>query len=179
MSEAREGYPTQSQLDYTFPIARGGEQQFACVVRQRSGMDAGMIDSGTRCIRHLRDSEQQDAVDAAYAIYERWIGQTGKRAHRDQEPDPSTPFTFTGDPLTESQINDLISAYLGSPKIEDDPREFSEGFLADILWKSNGISRDQVRAMWFDRVERGYRIAEAYASWRNTQEVNLKEQQPS
>ena len=69
--------------DYTHPIARTGEQQFAAVVRQRSGMDAGLIDSGTRDITHLSEADQQDAVNSAYAIYETWVRQTGKRAGRD------------------------------------------------------------------------------------------------
>lgn len=83
-SSERAGSTSEATMpDYTHPIARTGEQQFAAVVRQRSGMDAGCIDSGTRDITHLSDADQQDAVNSAYAIYETWVRQTGKRAGRD------------------------------------------------------------------------------------------------
>lgn len=47
--------------DLTLPIARSGEQQFACIMRNRSGMDAGEIDMGVRVfsIAKLCDGEKQ------------------------------------------------------------------------------------------------------------------------
>lgn len=70
--------------DYTLPIARTGEQQFAAIIRQRSGMDAGCIDMGVRDITWLCDADQQDAVNSAFAIYETLCDQTGKKAVRDK-----------------------------------------------------------------------------------------------
>ena len=69
--------------DYTRPIARTGEQQFACILRNRSGMDSGSIDFGARFIDELCPADQQDAVNAAYAVYEKWCRETGKKAARD------------------------------------------------------------------------------------------------
>ncbi len=63
--------------DYTLPIARSGEQQFGAIVRNRSGMDAGELDYGARDITHLHPSEQQDAVNAAYCLYQSFCNQTG------------------------------------------------------------------------------------------------------
>lgn len=80
-------YPVAPQAsprpDYTLPIARTGEQQFGCIMRQRSGMDAGCIDMGARRIDHLSEGDQQDAVDSAYSLYETFCSQTGMRAKRD------------------------------------------------------------------------------------------------
>jgi hypothetical protein len=69
--------------DYTLPIARTGEEQFAAVVRNRSGACAGDIDGATRDIRHLSKVDQRDAVESAYAIYETFCRQTSLRARRD------------------------------------------------------------------------------------------------
>lgn len=69
--------------DYTHPIARTGEQQFAVIVRNRSGESAGDIDCAIRDIKHLSKVDQLDAVEAAYAIYETFCSQTGFRARRD------------------------------------------------------------------------------------------------
>lgn len=77
----------------------------------------------------------------------------------------STPSQCTVGPLTNDQIRDLICAYLRSPNDADDPRNFSEGYLSDLLWATNRLNRDQVRALWFDAIERGHAIAEQYRSW--------------
>lgn len=44
-SQIKEREP-EHKPDYTLPIARSGEQQFACVLRNRSGQDSGEIDNG-------------------------------------------------------------------------------------------------------------------------------------
>lgn len=81
--------PTQHQkpakpLDgYTSPIARTGEQQFACILRNRSGESAGEIDFGARFINELSDREQQAAIESAYSVYLKWCSETGKKSHRD------------------------------------------------------------------------------------------------
>jgi len=75
------------QRDYTLPIARAGEQQFAAIVRQRSGMDAGCIDMAVRDISHLSDADKRDAVESAYSLYESWRDSAGIKARRDKSPD--------------------------------------------------------------------------------------------
>lgn len=70
--------------DYTLPIARAGEQQFACIMRERSGESAGCIDMGVRDSTILCDAEQQEIVDTAFAVYECFCDQTGKFAARDK-----------------------------------------------------------------------------------------------
>lgn len=67
------------------PIAREGEQQFACILRNRSGIDAGEIDFGLRDCTSLPDGEQQDVVDIAFALYSAACRQLNKRAKRDIE----------------------------------------------------------------------------------------------
>lgn len=67
----------EKKHDYTAPIARHGEEQFACILRQRSGFDAGNIDMGVRDIDHLAPAEQQDVVNTAYLIYEAYCQRTG------------------------------------------------------------------------------------------------------
>jgi hypothetical protein len=79
--------------------------------------------------------------------------------------DPSTPTPCTVGPLTDDQIRDLICAYLGNPNAEGDPRNFSEGYLRDLLWETNRLNLNQVRALWFDAIERGHAISEQYKSW--------------
>jgi hypothetical protein len=81
-SQVREPKP-EFAPDYTRPIARQGEQQFACIMRNRSGESAGRIDAGVRDVTILCDAEQQDVVDCAYAIYEMVCDQTKKKAGRD------------------------------------------------------------------------------------------------
>lgn len=67
----------KARPDYTLPIARTGEQQFAAIVRNRSGESAGEIDMGVRDVTFLHPSEQQDVVNTAYAIYDNLCRQTG------------------------------------------------------------------------------------------------------
>lgn len=76
-----------SQPNYELPIAREGEQQFACILRNRSGHDSGCIDMGVRDVTFLADGEQQDVVDTSFAIYETLCQQTNKKAKRDVEVD--------------------------------------------------------------------------------------------
>ena len=68
---------------YREPIARAGEQQFACILRNRSGIDAGSIDFGARFIDGLNANDQQDAIESAYSIYLKWCDETGMRSRRD------------------------------------------------------------------------------------------------
>lgn len=84
MSSGQVTKAASHKFDYTYPIARSGEPQYAAIMRQRSGMDAGSIDMGVRDVTHLCDGDQQDVVDSAFAIYETVCGQTGKKARRDQ-----------------------------------------------------------------------------------------------
>lgn len=70
--------------DFTLPIARSGEQQFAAIVRNRSGMDAGELDFGVRSFSEfLHPSERQKMSNTAYALYESVCEQTGVRATRE------------------------------------------------------------------------------------------------
>ena len=72
--------------DYTLPIARKGEQQFACILRNRSGTSSGEIDFGMRFIDHLCKGEQQDAIESAYSVYLNWCYRTGLRSIRENVP---------------------------------------------------------------------------------------------
>jgi len=78
--------------DYSLPIARTGEAQFACIVRNRSGIDAGLIDFGMRSIDHLCDADQQAAINSVFAVYEEWCRNTGKKALRDPTRDNKAEF---------------------------------------------------------------------------------------
>lgn len=70
--------------DFTLPIARAGEQQFAAIVRNRSGMDAGELDFGVRQFaKFLHPGEMQAMTNTAYALYESVCEQTGLRATRE------------------------------------------------------------------------------------------------
>ena len=80
-SDTKETKPSDP---YRRPIARSGEQQFACILRNRSGVSSGEIDFGARFIDELSDGDQQDAVNAAYSVYEKWCRETGKKAARDK-----------------------------------------------------------------------------------------------
>jgi hypothetical protein len=87
MSSDKElpGYVKPREVpDYTIPIARTGEQQFACIMRNRSGESAGCIDFGVRDVTILCDAEQQDVVDTAFAVYEVVCDQTKKTAANDR-----------------------------------------------------------------------------------------------
>jgi hypothetical protein len=66
--------------DFLHPIARGGEEQFCCILRNRSGESAGRIDYGLRDISSLSSAEQQDAVSSIYFAYRSWVESTGKVA---------------------------------------------------------------------------------------------------
>lgn len=67
---------------YKEPIARAGESQYGCIMRNRSGMDAGLIDFGARDITPL-GGEMKEVVNTAYAMYETFVNQAGVRASRD------------------------------------------------------------------------------------------------
>lgn len=77
--------PNGGHGDYTLPIARTGEAQYACIVRNRSGESAGEIDFGLRDLTHLGDGGQS-AVNTIYALYQAACRQTGLRC--DQDPTP-------------------------------------------------------------------------------------------
>ena len=68
--------------------------------------------------------------------------------------EPSTPGRHTVIP-PDRETWDLICAYLAG--------ELSEGRLRDILCPRNGWRGDEVRAAWYDAVERGT----AAARWRS------------
>lgn len=68
---------------YTSPIARSGEQQFACVLRNRSGESSGDIDFGARSIKGLSYRDQRGAIEAAYSVYLKWCSETGEKSIRD------------------------------------------------------------------------------------------------
>ena len=68
------------EIDYTSPIARAGEEQYACIHRERSGVSAGDVSGTTVDISGFRDYAQQEIVDAAFIVYERFCKQTGKRS---------------------------------------------------------------------------------------------------
>ena len=89
--------------NYTYPIARAGEEQFACIVRNRSGIDAGRIDFGARFIRHLSESEQQDAIESVYSVYQKWCSETGKTSRRAAPASPSAA-------VDEQHARELIRA---------------------------------------------------------------------
>lgn len=74
---------TPSRTDWTSPLARTGESQYAVIVRNRSGIDAGCIDFTARMIDELGDGDKQDAVSSAFSLYTTWRDSTGKRAPRD------------------------------------------------------------------------------------------------
>lgn len=62
---------TPQKDDLTEPIAKSGEQIYATILRNRSGMDAGCIDYGARvfAIRDLCEGEQRDIIATGYALY--------------------------------------------------------------------------------------------------------------
>jgi len=71
---------------YIHPIARTREQQFACILRNRSGVSAGEIDFGARFITPLSDGDQQAAIEAVYSVYLKWCSETGKKSKQDKAP---------------------------------------------------------------------------------------------
>jgi hypothetical protein len=66
--------------DYTRRIARTGEPEYACIMRNRSGIDAGNIDFGLRDLQHLSEADKQDICDTALVLYESICRQTKKQA---------------------------------------------------------------------------------------------------
>lgn len=82
MSDRSDSKPFRP--DYTQPIARSGEQQFACILRNRSGHDAGCIDYGLRDCTILCEAEQQEVCDTAFALYQSICAQVGKKARNDR-----------------------------------------------------------------------------------------------
>lgn len=66
--------------DYTSPIARTGEQQFVCILRNRSGESAGEIDFGARLIDDLCEADKISILDCLIAIYCKYVDETGLRS---------------------------------------------------------------------------------------------------
>lgn len=68
------------------PIAKTGEQIFASIIRNRSGMDSGCIDYGCRtaAIVGLCDGEKQDITNTAFALYQSVCRASGKKAINDK-----------------------------------------------------------------------------------------------
>ena len=68
------------------PIARTGEQIFASIIRNRSGMDSGCIDYACRtiAIEELYEGEKQDIADTAFALYQSVCRASGKKAKNDK-----------------------------------------------------------------------------------------------
>ncbi len=67
----------------TTHIARAGETEYAAIVRNRSGQDAGEIDFGLKTgpvIDDLSDGDKQRLVDVAYALAKACEMATGKQA---------------------------------------------------------------------------------------------------
>lgn len=63
-------------------IARTGETEFAAIVRNRSGQDAGEIDFGLKhgpVLDSLSDYDKQQLVQTAYSLAEAIEAATGKR----------------------------------------------------------------------------------------------------
>lgn len=90
--------PASKTLEgYDSPIAKTGEQQFACVLKNRSGVSAGEIDFGARFIDALSDGDQQDAIEAAYSIYLKWCRETGKKSKRDMSSGEAAALRYTAD----------------------------------------------------------------------------------
>lgn len=64
--------PTPEKPDLTLPIARSGEQIYASIQRERSGVDAGVISPSVRvfAIDELGFDDQQSAVSAGLLLLE-------------------------------------------------------------------------------------------------------------
>lgn len=75
-----------SKSDLAQPIARRGESQYVCILRNRSGINAGNIGFAIRtcAIEELADGEKQDIVNAAFAVYESICDTTCKKSTRDK-----------------------------------------------------------------------------------------------
>jgi len=81
--------------------------------------------------------------------------------------------------LTPSDLMDLVASYLVTDLMPVEAKEISEGFLRDMLRATNGMGRNDVRALWFDAVERGNRLIERYISERNSHQGQSRERPPS
>ena len=113
------GFPRPAasvRTDYTTPIARAGEQQFACILRNRSGIDSGRIDFGARFIDELCETDQRDAVNMAYAVYAKWRDETGFRANRDPAPAPTTADAG----VTEAMVETFEAKFLECARTRPD-----------------------------------------------------------
>lgn len=69
-------------------IARAGETEFAAIVRNRSGQDAGEIDFGLKTgpvIDDMSDADKQQLVDTAYSLAAACELATGKQASKTTE----------------------------------------------------------------------------------------------
>ena len=130
--------------DYTTPIARTGEQQFACIMRNRSGVSSGEIDFGARFIDRLCDGDQQSAVNSAFAIYEKWCRETGKRAPRDKSEALEKDFAYHAELCTSQQariatqqarIQAAIEVYAGMDGFI--PETAAEGYCLRIIEQMN------------------------------------------
>lgn len=80
MSNSIKPAATAPRPDFLQPIAREGEQQFCCILRNRSGESAGRIDYGLCEIDSLSQADQQDAVNSIYFAYRSWAESLGKVA---------------------------------------------------------------------------------------------------
>lgn len=90
----------------------------------------------------------------------------------DEEPDPCTPNSSspaagTLGPLSPSEMMDVACAFVARDDLNAETKQFSEGFLRDLLKATNGMHFDQVRSLWFDAIERGNAIVERFASERS------------
>lgn len=100
------------------------------------------------------------------------------------EPQPCTPNSsspaaapFTA--LSPTELADLVAAYLVTDEMPADAKGVSEGWLSEMLRATNGMCREEVRALWFDAVERGNRLIERYTSEQNSHRDQSRERPPS
>lgn len=75
--------PPKHRPDYTIPIARVGEEQFAAIKRNRSGFDAGEIDFALRSLDDLGEYDKQQITDTAFGLYQAICRQTNRKATND------------------------------------------------------------------------------------------------
>lgn len=113
-------------------IARGGETEFAAIVRNRSGQDAGEIDYGLKhgpVLDTLCDRDKQSLVDMAYALAEACERATGKK--RRAEPDEQ---------IGQAIIDAIASGGLMRAECVDQPDA-----PIVVVWKPNAA--EQIGAM--------------------------------
>lgn len=97
----------------------------------------------------------------------------GEEAHPCTPNSSSPPAGYTA--LAPSDLTDLVAAYLVTDLMPVKAKEVSEGFLRDMLRRTNGMGGNEVRALWFDAVERGNRLIERYLSERDSLDPPSKE----